>query len=72
MLTYYGRAVGVLGGVMLVHDGFLLVNQHRKGSYSCSSTPVELFPLGAGGIAGEVELGRTVVMQRRATCGRML
>lgn len=57
---------------MLVHDGFLLVNQHRKGSYSCSSTPVELFPLGAGGIAGEVELGRTVVMQRRATCGRML
>ena len=61
-LTYDGR--GVLGVVVCVHDGFRLVSQHRKGSYSCSSTSVELFPLGAGGVAGGVELGRAAVMQR--------
>jgi hypothetical protein len=61
-LTYNG--LGVPGVVVCVHDGFLLVSQHRKGSYSCSSTSVELFPLGAGGVAGGAELGRAAVMQR--------
>lgn len=57
-LTYDGRAVGVVGGVLLVHDVVLLVSQHRKASCSCSWTGVELFPLGAGGVADGVELGR--------------
>ena len=46
---------------------FLLVSQHRKGPYSCSSTAVELSALGAGGRAGEVELGRTAVMRGQAS-----
>lgn len=47
----------------------VLVSQQRKGSYSCSPTAVELFPLGAGGVAGGVQLGRAAVMQRGRTWG---